>query len=72
MVPSPPNVCPYKNKKPCPLTPKKPGKCVKSKCKLNKPGFASVAVRNCFGRKINKVLASYTNKRGVEVCNKER
>lgn len=65
-------MCPSKDKKQCPLTPRHPGKCVKTECSAKKPGFGSVTVRNCFGRKINKILASYTNKDGEEVCDKHR
>ena len=66
-------MCPMKHHEMCPSAPKNPGKCVKTKCdKSCKPGYGKVTVRNCFGSNLDKVLASYTDTRGKQVCDKER
>lgn len=71
-VPSPPppaKACPIKNKSPCPSVPQKPGSCVSTKAGAN--GAATVSVQNCFGRGLDFLAASYTDKHGNQQCGQQ-
>jgi hypothetical protein len=62
--------CPTKGKQPCPLGPKHTAKCIKARC--GKDGFGHVTVGNCFGSRVDKLLAEYTNSYGERTCGKHR
>ena len=63
-------MCPTEGKRPCPLEPERPASCIETVC--SKDGFGHVTVSNCFGSKVDKLVAEYTNTYGEQTCGKHR